>query len=272
MLLQHINRVPTFTTDNNGQYPFRFIGQLQNYINNAYENVLTTSSLSSYATTTSVTAVASDLSALASSLLNYASKTEANTFSLLQTFTSGLTSTGVITANGGITATGQPITCGALSCTTETASGLITANGGLTIPAGQTLTCNGTASFGNVSGNFMQQMGDVRVNVSTANTLASPAVISMQTLFQVLIFVNPSGAGYIRITLNPAIVGQTFYVINLASANVYIAVGAGNYIMGVGSTAINNGSTSVQVGQNKMNQCIYVGQLSANSHTLMYMS
>ena len=172
MLLQHINRVPTFTTDNNGALPFRFIGQLQNYVNNAYENVLTSSSLSSYATTTSVSAVASDLSTLASSLSNYvtntslgttlagyASKTVANTFTELQTFTSGLTSTGVITANGGITATGQPITCGELSCTTETASGLITANGGLTVPVNQTLTCSGT-----LTGNTITASGLITTN------------------------------------------------------------------------------------------------------------
>jgi hypothetical protein len=148
MSLENIDGTTTFKTDNNGQYPFRFMGQLQNYINNAYENVLTASSLSSYATTSSLSAVASDLSALSSSLSNYAEKTVANTFTLLQTFSSGLTSTGVITANGGITATGQPITCGALSCTTETASGLITANGGLTVPAGQTLNVTGATITG----------------------------------------------------------------------------------------------------------------------------
>ena len=166
MLLQHINRVPTFTTDNNGALPFRFMGQLQNYINNAYENVLTSSSLSSYATTTSVSAVASDLSTLASSLSDYASKTVANTFTELQTFTSGLTSTGVINANGGITATGQPITCGALSCTTETASGLITANGGLTVPEGQTLTCSGTLTGGTITATT-QALRNNSTNVAT---------------------------------------------------------------------------------------------------------
>jgi hypothetical protein len=110
-----------------------------------------TTTLLDYVTSSSLTTTLSSYvtsSSLTTTLTGYASKTVTNTYTALQTFSGGLTSTGLITANGGITATGQPITCGALSCTTETASGLITANGGLTVPANQTLNVTGATVTG----------------------------------------------------------------------------------------------------------------------------
>jgi hypothetical protein len=178
------------------------MGQLQNYVNNAYENVLTSSSLSSYATTSSLSTVASDLSTLAGSLSNYATKTSLdsyalltslsdyasksveNTFTLLQTFSSGLTSTGVITANGGITATGQPITGGVLSCTTQTATGLISANGGLTVPSGKTLTLTGATITG------LNTIEYINLSVNATQTLPPPTAFITTYLF------NVSATGY----------------------------------------------------------------------------
>jgi hypothetical protein len=77
-------------------------------------NTSLTSTLASYPTNTSLTSTLASYitsSSLITTLGAYASKSLANTFSALQTFTSGLTSTGVITANGGLTvASGQTLT------------------------------------------------------------------------------------------------------------------------------------------------------------------
>jgi hypothetical protein len=66
MSLVNTNGTMTFTTNNSGTYPFQFKGQLQNYKNGTYENVLTSSDISAYATISSLNNYA-----LNSSLVNY---------------------------------------------------------------------------------------------------------------------------------------------------------------------------------------------------------
>ena len=86
-------------------------------------------------------------SSLTTTLAGYASKTVANTYTALQTFSSGLTSTGVITANGG-----------------------------LTVPSGQTLTLTGATTVATT-----QAIGNNTTNVATTafvNIYGVPKIIT----------------------------------------------------------------------------------------------
>ena len=90
--------------------------------------------------------------------------TYTGTTSTNSTATGTITSAGLITANGGITIpAGQSLTVnGTFSPSAITASGLITANGGLTIPSGQTLTVNGGLTMG------------ANKNITLASTFTAP--------------------------------------------------------------------------------------------------
>jgi hypothetical protein len=229
MSLENIDGTTTFKTDNNGQYPFRFMGQLQNYINNAYENVLTSSSLSSYATTSSLSDYATTASlssyALLSSLSAYASMTVANTFTALQTF-----------------------------------------NLGLTVPANQTLTCNGTLAGGTITATT-QAIGNNSTNVATTayvdrgvslSYLIGPATgtsntLPAQTVMRVYYQIISGGTLLLTDPIN-AYIGQTITIHNKSggSATVGIVSGSGSSIQGQSGNTFQSIATTGNFPNNQM--------------------
>jgi hypothetical protein len=185
----------------------------------------------------------------------------------------------VITANGGITATGQPITCGALTCTSETdtgaltAGGLITANGGLTVASGQTLTLTGATTVATT-----QAIGDNNTSIATTayvnlyagwtvltyttsgQNVTIPAQTSMNILIKYSCTVGTAGT-VLTITPPPSAnyIGQIYRVVNVSTttSQVFIATSSGN-VVGQGSQFLAGG----QVGITKYlaYSWVYVGQ------------
>jgi hypothetical protein len=94
--LENVSGTTTFTSYNNGSLPIQFKGQLKNYKNSAYENVLTTSDLSTYVTSSSLTSTLLNYitsSSLTSTLLNYITNSSLTSTLLDYVTNSSLTST-----------------------------------------------------------------------------------------------------------------------------------------------------------------------------------
>jgi hypothetical protein len=185
----------------------------------------------------------------------------------------------VITANGGITATGQPITCGALTCTSETdtgaltAGGLITANGGLTVASGQTLTLTGTTTVATtqaINDNTTSLATTAFVNAYTGwnvivyttagQNLTLPAQTSMNTL---ILYACTSGTTATVLTITPPTsmnyIGQQIKCVNVSTTTSAFQVATSSgLVVGQGSQFLAGG----QVGLTKYiaYTWIYVGQ------------
>jgi hypothetical protein len=237
--------------------------------------------------TANITSNTNSITALTSSLTNYALKAVANTFSALQTFSSGLTSTGVITANGGLTVpNGQTSSVDSI-----TATGLITANGGITIPSGKTLTanggltvasgqtltcsgainCTGTSSFGDVTGNFIPNIPAV-ISITNNGTSGAPIVIPMQSAMIVYIYSNlaVSFPSHLQLTVNPNRVGQSFKFFNASANGTNLYVGTSNYIMGGGNTWTLNTIGPVTGSTKGTYSVTYIGLFYLGTHSFLF--
>jgi hypothetical protein len=89
--LENVGGIATFTSHNNGSLPIQFKGELKNFKNNTYENVLTSSDITTISgqvntntnnittlsgridtNTTNITTNTTNINGLTNSLLNYA--------------------------------------------------------------------------------------------------------------------------------------------------------------------------------------------------------
>jgi hypothetical protein len=198
----------------------------------------------------------------------------ANTYTALQTFSSGLTSTGVITANGGITCTSVTVT----NTGTITAGGLISANGGLVIAGGQTLTCAGTMTattqaFANNSTNVAttayvdkyQTWNLVSTYTAGGQTYTLPAQTEMNNI---IISNIASGNTTLNIT-NPtaSYKGQRLKFVNIAAnggGNLSLKFPTGSSVIGYDGLAFRNGSGTTHV--------VYTNLTNTNTLTFTYLN
>jgi hypothetical protein len=216
---------------------------LKNYKNSAYENVLTTSDLSTYVTSSSLTSTllnyitSSSLtstlldyvtnssltstltsyvtnSSLTSTLAGYASKSLANTYTALQTFTSGITS-----------------------------NGLITANAGLKVSAGQTLDISGV----NILSSAGQMFGPPLVYSFTATAIGQNFTLPAQTAMYVFVYVDLKTFSGTSFTYTPPVdtigcKGQKIILCNVANYG-YSLVRATPTVKIIGSGGTYNAGT-----------------------------
>jgi hypothetical protein len=176
-------------------------------------NTSLTTTLSSYATTASLSAYAT-----VTSLSSYASKSIANTFSAMQTFTSGLTVSGSTSYVRDISA-----------------SGLITCNGGLTIPSGQTINLVGATILGPTP------------TVTFYSAVTTPYTIPAQTAMKIYFVFNGNSGSAIRFNLSDPganYIGQSITIVNYNSGAGMLQVGLANVAgQGVGpGTTYNTGA------------------------------
>ena len=210
--------------------------------NNYVSNSSLTSTLANYATTASLSAYAT-----ISSLSAYASKSVANTFSAMQTFTSGLTVSGSTSYVRDISA-----------------SGLITANGGIKVPAGQTLDISGATVIANNTINTIYVTGSITVDFPT-------------TLYNHYIFTGASAASTLtfrQFTGTSTVIGQYFKVTNATgysqNVQVYGRLAYGGTYQGTFTTpnttqaiAANNILEFITNGQNTAAVVCYIGKVVA---------
>jgi hypothetical protein len=239
--LENVSGTTTFTSYNNGSLPIQFIGQLKNYKNSAYENVLTTSDLSTYITSSSLTSTLLNYitsSSLTSTLLNYITSSSLTSTlasyvtnsSLTSTLSSYVTSSSLTTTLAGYASKSLANTYTAL----QTFSSGITAT---TQVAGDNSTNVATTAYVN-------QYTSVNLIInSTTQVYTIPAQTTMKVYYQ---HSFTGGGGTINLT-DPtnAYIGQTITVHNKGSSFSMAVKCATTGSTGVGQSSSNFQTSSI---------------------------
>jgi hypothetical protein len=225
LTLENVSGTSTFTSYNNGSLPIQFKGQIKTYKNSAYENVLTTSDLSTYVTNSSLT----------STLLSYVTNSSLTSILTGYVTNSSLTSTlaSYVTSSSLTSTLASYVTSSSLTTTlldyasksvANTYTALQTFSSGLTIPSGQILTCSGTLTGGTITATTQ----------AIANNSTNVATTAYVDKYQTWVLVTTYTAGGQTYTLS----AQT-NMLNLIISNI-----------GTGNTTINiTNPTTSYIGQ-----------------------